>query len=147
MLPYKNNNSALGDTILKLHVILIPMFNKLFLLQKQVTKILKIYLKVHLSHNRVTYVTFWTYLNQTQLYNYPMFFVEFEETARFQTCEFCFFLYFNLTLYCCQIMYASSTFKHTLLNELAKYDLVLFKMCIVMQQNEILFSRFATFFR
>ena len=34
----KNDNSALGDTILKMHAILIPMFNKLLLLQKQVTK-------------------------------------------------------------------------------------------------------------
>ena len=34
----KNNNSALGDTILKMHVILIPMFNKLLILQKQMTK-------------------------------------------------------------------------------------------------------------
>ena len=53
-----------------------------------------------------------------------MLFVEFKETAMLQTCEFCLFVYFNPTLYCCQVMYASSTFKHTLLNALAKYDVV-----------------------
>ena len=62
------------------------MFNKLLLLQKQMTKYTLDIFESPFVTQQSNVRNILTYLNRIQLYHYPTFFVEFEETAMLQTC-------------------------------------------------------------
>ena len=74
-----------------MHAILIPMFNKLLLSHKQMTKYTLDIFESPFVTQQSNVRNILNIFKSNALYHYPMFFVEFEETAMLQSREFCFF--------------------------------------------------------